>query len=306
MKFSVAICTWNRADLLKQTLEHFCQLRDDDRFAWELIIVNNNSTDDTDKVIHEFAERLPIISVFEPIQGHSQSRNAAVAHATGDYLIWTDNDVLVDPNWLTAYYEAMVVNPHIVFWGGPIEPQFESPCPLWLEQTWEICKPVFATRMLGDAPLPLDEKTLPYGANFAIRLDVQRQFLYDTRFGRKANGMQGEDETAVLRKIAQAGHAGLWVPAARLQHFIPDDRATEAYIRRYFVAQGLTNIACGKIVRNRWGAFLESWYCTFLYRVKRHFAPPIQWVSHMIRASLSWGEFQAPRIPENQQDEPKD
>ena len=295
MKISVAICTWNRADLLRQTLLHMQGLHIDGQFAWELVIVNNNSTDGTQLVIEEFRQSLPIVDVFEPIQGHSQSRNRAVATASGDYLVWTDNDVLVDPNWLAAYHEAFQTYPDAAFFGGVIEPEFETPRPAWLEARWDVCQAVYAARMLGTQPLVLDEKTLPYGANYAVRMDVQRQFLYDIAFGRKATAMIGEDEVAVLRAMAQAGHRGMWVPAARLKHFIPTNRICESYVRKYFVGQGQTNVMKGKTSRNRWLLFLEASYFYALYQLKRAYARPLEWVSHMIRASLCWGEFRATR-----------
>jgi len=299
LKISVAICTWNRANLLRQTLEHMQRLETDGRFDWELVIVNNNSTDHTQQVIEEFRQTLPIVDVFEPMQGHSQSRNRAVATASGDYLVWTDNDVLVEANWLVAYYEAFEKNPDTIFFGGVIEPEFETPRPAWLEATWDICKAVYATRMLGDQPRELDEKTLPYGANFAIRMDIQRQYLYNTTFGRKAGGMVGEDEVAVLRAIVKDGYRGMWVPAARLKHFIPTDRICESYVRNYYIGQGQTNVMVGKTNRNRWLLLCEAVYNYARYAIKRHYARPLEWVSHLIRASLSWGEFKASRHAAN-------
>lgn len=292
MKISVAICTWNRCGLLRRTLDHFTGCRPPEGIAWELVVVNNNSTDATDQVIREFESRLPIVSVFEPQPGHSAARNRAVDTASGDYLIWTDNDVLVDPGWLTAYAEAFRREPEAAFFGGPIEALFDPPGrPEWLEATWGLCQPVFATRLLGDEPLELHDRRLPYGANYALRMDVQRRYRYDTGYGRVGEGMVGEDETSLLRQVARDGGRGRWVPDARIQHLIPGDRATESYVRRYFVGQGQTNVRLGKQARPRRAALQDACVQAALYRVKRPFAEPDEWVSHMIRSSLSWGEY---------------
>src|ERR1700738_3055719 len=94
---SVAICTWNRARLLGQTLESFVRLRIPEGVSWELLVVNNNCTDDTDAVIERHAGSLPIRRLYEPTPGKSYAHNLAIAEAQGDLVLWTDDDVIVDP-----------------------------------------------------------------------------------------------------------------------------------------------------------------------------------------------------------------
>ena len=296
MKISVAICTWNRSELLKQTLESLCDLNPPNSDDWELIVVNNNSTDDTQKVLESFLDRLPLKIVFQPTQGHSISRNTAIDHADGDYIVWTDNDVIVDPNWLVAYAEAFAKFPHASFFGGQIDPVFESGMPTWIEQNWEICKGGFATRQLGDDFIELDAETLPYGANFAVKCQTQQEFPYDDEFGRIGKSMRGEDEIAVLKRIVQNGHVGIWIPGAKLKHFVPTDRSTEQYVKDYFIGQGQTNILQKKVAKNSAIAFAESWWNELIYRIKRPFVSPKHWVHNMVRSGLSWGEYQATRF----------
>jgi hypothetical protein len=296
MKISVAICTWNRSRLLQRTLEKLCEMDVDRRFSWELILVDNNSTDDTTQVVNQYVGILPLHVVRESIQGHSQSRNRAISEATGDYLVWTDNDVLVCKNWLSSYFDAFTAEPDVFFFGGVIDPVFDPPGrPDWLESTWEKCKPVYAARDLGEMPVKLNENRLPYGANFAIRADIQRQYLYDPELGRVSSGMMGDDETQVLKQIARSGGTGRWVPAAKVQHIIPADRATERYVRSYFIAQGQANVAFSKQGKRGAGALVDAAYQSMLYRIKRHRRDPDEWVSHMIRSCISWGEFSVSR-----------
>lgn len=296
IKISVAICTWNRSRLLRQTLERLTTIDTDRSFTWELVIVNNNSTDDTAAVIEEFSDRLPITSLFEAIPGHSRCRNRAIDAATGDYMVWTDNDVLVDRRWLVAYFDAFRAEPDAAFFGGPIEPVFEpTGRPDWLTETWTMCQAVYATRLLGDQAIDLHERMLPYGANFAVRMDVQRVNRYDCGLGRVASQMIGDDETSVLRKIATGGGLGRWVPKARINHFIPIDRASELYVRNYFVGQGQTNVLLEKQEHSPRTAFYEAWWHGMLYRCKRRFVEPDEWVSHMIRSAIAWGEFSGMR-----------
>src|SRR5947207_180454 len=102
MRVTVAICTFNRAESLRRTLESVAALHLPEALDWEVVVVNNNSTDHTDSVIESFKERLPIRREFEPQPGASNARNRAVYVAKGDYFVWTDDDVVVDNGWLAA------------------------------------------------------------------------------------------------------------------------------------------------------------------------------------------------------------
>ena len=107
MKISVAICTWNRARLLDLTLESISNLKIPPKIDWELIVVDNNSTEPAAPfVLEDWRKKLPLKIFIEKEQGHSSARNCAVKHSSGDYIIWTDNDVLVSENWLAEYAQA--------------------------------------------------------------------------------------------------------------------------------------------------------------------------------------------------------
>ena len=106
MDVTVAICTWNRARLLDTTLARMCSLRIPAGIRWELLVVDNNCTDETPAVIERYASRLPIRRLVEERQGTSFAKNCVLSQAEGELLVWTDDDVLVDENWLAAYLEA--------------------------------------------------------------------------------------------------------------------------------------------------------------------------------------------------------
>src|SRR5204862_6920845 len=108
---SVVICTWNRAGLLDQTLARMRELHVPAGLAWELLVVNNNCTDDTDAVVARHAPHLPLRVVHEPKQGHSNARNRGVAEARGELVLWTDDDVQVDPGWLAALADGAARHP---------------------------------------------------------------------------------------------------------------------------------------------------------------------------------------------------
>ena len=107
MKFSVVIPTYNRADELRDTLTSMSRLASTDQ--WELLVVDNNSSDATRDVVREAARNFPVDLhyVFEPEQGRSAALNAGIGRSRGDIVVTTDDDVRVDPDWLERAGEAL-------------------------------------------------------------------------------------------------------------------------------------------------------------------------------------------------------
>jgi glycosyltransferase involved in cell wall biosynthesis len=207
--------------------------------AWEILIVNNNSTDHTDDVIREYLHRLPVRREFESQLGHSNARNRAVDAAKGQYILWTDDDVVVDPGWLKAYAEAFRRWPEAAVFGGRIIPRYEIPVVKWVAESEAVLVGPYAIRNFGEdvQPLSVAEGRVPYGANFAIRAIEQRAFRYDPNLGLAPNRRRLEDEIDVITRILASGATGRWVADAVVEHCIGHERQTIRYISSY--AEGL-------------------------------------------------------------------
>src|SRR5262249_4803687 len=149
MDLTVAICTWNRAELLDRTLAQLRHLEVPPGVSWELLVVNNNCSDHTDEVLARHAPHLPLRRLFEAEQGLSASRNRAVAEAPGELILRTDDDVLADPRWLAEYVEAAKRFPEAGFFGGTIDPWFEVPPPAWVRDNLDILCGAMVVRQLG-------------------------------------------------------------------------------------------------------------------------------------------------------------
>jgi len=241
VKITVAVCTWNRAALLAQTLERMRVLAVPPGATWDLLVVNNNSTDDTDAVLARHEQHLPLKRLFEPKQGHSNARNCAVEHAAGDLLIWTDDDVLVEPDWLTEYATAADAFPQAGYFGGTVEPWFEAPPPRWVLRNLAHLEGPFALRRLGGEVRPLRDGEQVFGANMAFRTDLLRRFRFDPALGRVGTGMLSGDDTELVDRVKAAGWSGVWVGTARVKHYIPAGRLTAAYVWKFFRGLGRTN-----------------------------------------------------------------
>jgi hypothetical protein len=298
-RVTVAICTWNRCALLRQTLERMVQMTAPLGIGWELLVVNNNSTDDTDAVIAEFATRLPIRRLFEPAPGLSNARNRAVAEATGEYMVWTDDDVLVEPEWLVEYCAGFVRHPRGTVFGGPVKPWFPNTPPAWLVEGWSRVFAAYACIDHGGDERQLDDRKVPFGANMAMRMDHQRAQRYDPSLGVRPGSRMGGEEIDVIRRSLAAGGESWWLPAARVQHYIPEQRQSLEYLRRYFFSDGeyLGRFESGTLEhfprlfgRPRW-LLRSALEAELRYQLHRRTRPAAEWMADLIEASRSRGQL---------------
>ena len=267
---------------------------------WEVVVVENGSSDDTAgdtaRVLESFDGVLPLRTVAEATPGLSHARNAAVRAARGAYVVWTDDDCVVDRQWLAAYAAAFAQWPNAALFGGPIVPRFEGEPPAWLTRTASRVGTAFAARDLGREPvaLSLADDRVPFGANYAIRLAEQRGRLYDHRLGRGAKrSIAVGEESEVLEALLREGATGRWVPDARVTHTIPPSRQRVSYLRDYFLADGAyeewrcrdsRSSSTAKLIRRAVTAELR-------YQIIRRVARADVWIEHLIAASVARGRL---------------
>jgi glycosyltransferase involved in cell wall biosynthesis len=268
MHVSVIICTWNRAKLLDQTLTEMHKLAIPPDLQWELIVVNNNCTDDTDAVIERHAAILPIRRLYEPTPGKSHAANRAIRESNGELLVWTDDDVLVDSNWLAAFCEAAEQFPDVMFFGGIAEPWFEVAPPRWIKRNLQKMHGVYAIRQFG--PHPVDESQLPFGVSMAIRRNAFQFAKFDTKIGPIEDSQLRGEETDLIRRFMRQGLQGRWVPTSRLRHFIPANRLTYRYVWNFFVGLSRTDTRVQPVECDRWMLGWPAWplRCYLKYSAK--------------------------------------
>lgn len=300
MNLTVAVCTWNRASLLRKTLESLAAQHDPGDARWELLIVNNNCTDETDAVIAAFTSRLPIRALHERNPGLSIARNKAIAAATGDYILWTDDDVVVCPEWLSAYARAFRAWPDHAVFGGPIRPEFEGTPPDWLLAVWPHVENAYAIRDIGSEwkSLAIAAGQEPFGANFAVRLDLQRSHPYNTRLGKSPeHPSRGGEEAAVIRAILGAGHPGRWVAGAVVHHWVPRKRQSTRHIRDYWRGYGEYKAMSINFAKQRSLLGVPRWMLRarveyeLRYRAGRIFRKPDKWIHDLMRLGLAEGQL---------------
>lgn len=234
---TVIICTRNRASSLVRTLASLVDAAAKVSQPWELLVVDNGSSDNTPEVIAGFADRLPIRRVFQPVAGLSNARNAGIAEARGALIVWTDDDVLVDPDWLAAYIRAFEQSPDIGIFGGRIIPTLEEPITPWFSQGMEHLGFLLAHR---DSPdwVEINADRMPYGASFAVRAQVQRRFGFDPELGVAPGRRLGGEETSMITTALASGVEGRWVWDARARHLIQPERQNLPYVFQYYRSLG--------------------------------------------------------------------
>jgi hypothetical protein len=297
-QISVVICTWNRSRLLRLTLEQMTHLDVPPGTGWELIVVNNNCSDDTDSVLADFQSRLPLVRLFEPTPGKSHAGNLAVREAAGEYIVWTDDDVLVERDWLKAYVAAFAQWPDSSVFAGAIDPWFEKTPPGWLQRVFSRVAAAYAALDYGPDGLAMTLETPPFGANMALKRSAHLLEPYDTRLGPRPNsGIRGE-ETSLARRLLSSGHSGRWVPESRVRHFIPAERHTLAYLAQYYIGAGeVLGLTGGDDVGGiqAFGRPLWLWKEAFLlevgYRWSRLFRSPDKWILEFQKAKLARGRL---------------
>jgi len=163
---TVTICTRNRAASLARTLASITEAAGAVSEDWELLVVDNGSTDNTAEVVDGFAGSLPIRRIHHPVPGLSNARNAGMAAARGRFIIWTDDDLTVDREWLAAYLAAFRAWPDCAIFGGRAIPRYTEPVPAWFIACEEDLASLLAIR---DAPgwEEITPERVPYGLNYA-------------------------------------------------------------------------------------------------------------------------------------------
>src|SRR6202022_4391827 len=103
MNITVILCTYNRAHSLSKALESAANLAVPSSIAWEVLVVDNNSNDETPKIVEQFSSRYPTLFryLFQPPPGKSHALNSGIQAACGNILAFMDDDVIVDPSWLS-------------------------------------------------------------------------------------------------------------------------------------------------------------------------------------------------------------
>lgn len=235
---SVVIPTYNRSALLRSTVNSV--LNQDTQTTFEVIVIDNNSSDDTKAVVDSLMEKHPgkVRYVVERKQGNAHARNRGIEEARGAIIAFVDDDVTVAQNWLTSLKTILDARTDLSFVGGKVLPQWNGPPPAWL--TPDHWAPL-ALLDYGADELSISGKT-PRGlltANIAFRRNVFKEaglFLPDLQ--RVKNMIGSMEDHEFLLRVCRSGKHGIYTPHMVATTHIDTERLTKAYHRRWHTGHG--------------------------------------------------------------------
>ena len=239
MKYSIVIASYNRAADLQQTLRSLAGLRPDG--PWEVIVVDNNSPDDTRRVVEEASRTFPVALryLFEAEQGRSPALNTGIRAARGEIIATTDDDVRVPEDWLNRA-AAGLATLKCDYVGGRVLPLWGAPRPAWIPNHGGKQWAVIALLDYGPQPVEFGSR-VPLGVNMAFaRTAFERAGAFDPHTGRRAGTLLGQEVREWCIRARKAGLRGFYIPELWLEHVIPADRLRKSYFRRWFYWRGIS------------------------------------------------------------------
>ncbi len=259
LDISVLIATYNRANVLEQTLKNMANL-ESGGLSVQFVVIDNNSTDNTSKVIKSFSDQLNVRHLFEPKAGKSQALNRALQTIDlGKIIVFTDDDVKPQKDWLKQIISICGRLPDFSVFGGKVDliwPETEIP-------DWARLKSIqywaFGLHYQGDDEHPYGLRQYPGGANYWVRREVfNKKRLFDEKVGpRPSNYNVMGTETSFLHHLAVDGYRIMYCPDVVLGHYVePKMLSREAVKKRaYRWGRGMPHRGIsrpGLFQKNRW------------------------------------------------------
>jgi len=240
---SVIICTYNRAKSLQKTLHSLAAMTLPADWLWEVIVVDNNSCDDTRAVVAGFARtaRFPLRYVFEGRQGLCQARNTGLTVARSEVIAFTDDDVTVAPYWLW-HLKRTFDQFNCLGVGGRIIPVWTCQKPSWLELAGpQRLMSAIVSFDLGEEPREV--KTPPFGANMAFKkLAFAKYGLFRTDLDRSGSNLLSGGDTEFGRRLLQGQERLVYAPHAVVYHPVEPQRTEKKYFQRWYFDYGRSSM----------------------------------------------------------------
>jgi glycosyltransferase involved in cell wall biosynthesis len=241
MRITVILCTYNRCLSLATALNSVAASQVPSSIPWEVLVIDNNSSDRTRDVVEDFSRRNPgrFRYLFEARQGKSFALNRGVREASGDVLAFMDDDVTVEPSWLTKL-TAPLQSDRWAGAGGRVIPLWNANRPKWLFDAGESLAPLVSFNA-GEQGGKLHEP--PFGTNMAFRKKTFEKYGdFRTDMGpRPDSAIRGED-TEFGRRVLNGGEQLYYEPAAVVYHPVTPDRLTKRYFLRWWFDKGRAQV----------------------------------------------------------------
>lgn len=247
---TILICTYNRARYLADTLDSIAALETPKGVVWDVLVVDNNSNDETRSVVESRISGYPVHLryLFEGTQGKSNALNTGMRATPARIIVFTDDDVRVPAGWLEATVRPLLERRDIEYTGGPVQPVWGGPRPNWLDERGNLGGTI-AVKDHGGEPFIFEDRwKTPLGVNMAVRRSLVEQIGgFRPEFGRNGKSLLGQEQAEFFYRSRAARARGLYVPAMVLRHVVPASRLTRGYFRRWWYWKGVSHARLHRI-----------------------------------------------------------
>lgn len=241
--FSFAICTYNGEKTLSLAVDAILRLKENERLLRELLLIDNASKDGTKDICRAYEKKDRRVKyLYEAEAGLSNARRCAAQNVTGEWIIYIDDDNVLDENWLVELEDCLKTAPDSVgILNGAVIATEAEPLTEDEKMRLSILYPHLACTHLGNTDAPVCRPAFPFGAGMCIKTVALQTILNDgwlTLSGRKGNSLASGEDTELASKCLALGYTYLYNEKMHMLHLIPKARLSRDYINR--LTRGLT------------------------------------------------------------------
>jgi glycosyltransferase involved in cell wall biosynthesis len=230
---SIIICTYNRDKYIFNTLKSIAE-NDLHCDKYEIVLINNNSTDNTEFECFLFQKKFPEVNFryfIENNQGISYARNRGVTESVNKIMCFIDDDETVKPNYFKVISNFFDNHPDAVLCGGRVEPVFESKKPTWLSHF--TLQPITGYYNKGNKIKIILGKDYPGTGHASLKRELFDKYgFFNTDLGRKGSCLLGSEDKDLFLRIIEAGEKCYYLPEAVVYHHIPQKKLTKDFFNR--------------------------------------------------------------------------
>lgn len=289
---SIIIATYNRCDFLEDCIKSYSE-QDCDKSAFEVLIINNNSTDDTEIISNRLIEKYPEVNVrylVETNQGLSYGRNRGIHESKYALIHFFDDDAIATPSYISSIIDTFERNPKALASGGKILLNYFDKRPRWASVYIES---IFGLFDIGNTEKEFPRRNYPRGSNMTFKRELfDKVGTFDISLGRKGKIMLGGEEKEMFQRVYELGASVIYNPLTVCYHAVPTERTKLDSIRNQVFGIGVSeniriNNSALKYKVNRYLMEGVKWVATFLLFMK-YFFLEFNWSKAALIVKFRW------------------
>ncbi|MFL2582543.1 MAG: glycosyltransferase [Flavobacteriales bacterium] len=276
---SIVVATYNRCDFLEDCIKSY-EEQNCDKSLFEVLIIDNNSTDDTEMVSKEVIEKYPELDIrymIETNQGLSYGRNRGIKESKYDLIHFFDDDAVATSNYISTIIDTFERYPKAKAAGGKILLNYFEGRPSWASVYMES---IFGLFDIGDTEMEFPRKNYPRGSNMTFKRELFDEVGgFDVSLGRKGKIMLGGEEKEMFQRVYEFGASVIYNPLIVCYHAVPESRTRIDFMRNQVVGIGVSeNIRINN--------------SALKYKIKRHLMEGVKWcATFLLFAKYLFVEF---------------